>query len=196
MIVALVRCHVSVQGSVCTCFLKARLSQDLVCRVVCGRLVEVTSGHPRPSLFGHRGCPCRDPPVCRRVQGDSVATRQPWLCVCWSRDVVCVPCARVRGRASRSCATENTYTPARLEALVKLSVVAIHSPSYHFDQIFCGLWVFLVQDLIEMLLLAVCSVAIHLVHANTNLFLGRLINFECCPWVSLQSFATREHYQL
>ena len=128
----------------------------------------------RPCLScWYRGCPCRDPPVCRRVQGDSVATRQPWLCVCWSRDVVCVPCARVRGRASRSCATENTYTPARLEALSKLSVVAIYSPSYHFDQIFCGLWVLhLVQDLIEMLLFAVCSVAIHLVHANTNLFVS------------------------
>ena len=30
----------------------------------------------------------------------------------------CVPCARVR--TSRSCAPENAYTPARLEALVKL----------------------------------------------------------------------------
>ena len=52
----------------------------------------------------------------------------------------CVPCPRVRGRTSRSCATENTYTPARLEALCKLSVVAILSPSYHFHQFFCGLW--------------------------------------------------------
>ena len=36
-----------------------------------------------------RGCPCRDPPVCHRVQGDSVAKRHPLLCVCWSRDLVC-----------------------------------------------------------------------------------------------------------
>ena len=35
----------------------------------------------------------------------------------------CVLCARVR--VSRSCATENTHTPARLEALFELSVVTI-----------------------------------------------------------------------
>ena len=48
----------------------------------------------------------------------------------------CVPCVRVSGRTSRSCATENTYTPAPLEALFKLSVVAILNPSYHLRQIF------------------------------------------------------------
>ena len=38
-----------------------------------------------------RGCPCRDPPVCHKVQGDSVSKRQPilvWLLVCsesWHR---------------------------------------------------------------------------------------------------------------
>ena len=64
--------------------LKARLSQNLVCRVVfcrVGRLVErvgVLAGTP----------------VCHRVQGDSVAKRQPLLCVRWSRDVL-VFCALV-----------------------------------------------------------------------------------------------------
>ena len=47
--------------------------------------------------------------MCHRVQGDSVAQRQPLLCVCWSRDVVCALRARVRDRASRTCVTENTY---------------------------------------------------------------------------------------
>ena len=112
----------------------------------------------------------------------SVTKRQPLIvCVVTSR----VPCARVP-RVSRdvlttvcsSCATEKTCIPARLEALVELSVVAILSPSYHFHQNFCILWVLsptrhLVEDLIEISLLAVSSVAIHLVHANTNLFVSR-----------------------
>ena len=59
-----------------------------------------------------------------------------------------------------------------------------------------GLWVLsptrhLVEDVIGIFLHAVCSVAIHLVHANTSqFFLGRLINFEgyrVCPWTLLQS---------
>ena len=83
----------------------------------------------------YRGCPCQDPPVCHRVQGDSVAKRQHLLCVV---GVVtsCVPCARAR--TSRSCATENTYTPARLEALFKLSVVTILNHSYQFTNFSAG----------------------------------------------------------
>ena len=134
-----------------------------------GRLVVGTSCGP-PTAFTvwapvYRGCPCRDPLVCHRVQGDSVAKRQPLLFVC------------VVGGA-----TENTYTPARLEALSKLSVVAILSPPYHFLQIFNGLWVLsptrhlvrhvlhLVRDLVDIFSLVVCSVAIRLVHVNANLF--------------------------
>ena len=100
----------------------------------------------------------------------------------------CVLCARVSrvlrdvkttGRVS--CATENTYTSARLEALSKLSVVIILSHSYHFHQIFCGFWVLfstrhLVRDFIGLFLLVVGSVAIHLVHVNANLFLSRKID--------------------
>ena len=80
-----------------------------------------------------------------------------------------------------SCATENTYTPARLEALYKLSIVTILSHSYHVHQIVCGFWVLfstrhLVRDLIGLFLLVVGSVAIHLVHVNANLFLTRKID--------------------
>ena len=82
---------------------------------------------------------------------------------------------------SSSCATDNIYTPARLEALFKLSVVTFLSHSYHVHQIFYGLWVLsptrhLVRDLIEFFLLAACSVAIHLVHQNANLFVSRTID--------------------
>ena len=138
-------------------------------------------------------------------QGDSVAKRQPF-CVLVGVVTSCVLCARVRGHVSHSCATENAYTPARLEALFKPSVVAILSHSYHFHHIFCGLWVLfptrhlvrcvrhLFRDLIGFFLLVVGNVAIHLVHANVNLFsLGRLINFECCrvcPWISRETCRT------
>ena len=83
---------------------------------------------------------------------------------------------------------ENTCTPARLEALFKLSVVTILRHSYRSLQHFCGLWVlsptrhlvrhilYLVRDLVGISLLAVCTVAIHLVHANANLFLSRKID--------------------
>ena len=108
-----------------------------------GRLVEFVSGHPQPSSFEalvYRGCPCRDPPVCHRVQGDSVAKRQP-LCVLVGVVTSCVLCTRVRGRLSRSCATENTYILARLEGLFKLSVVTILRHSYRSLKHLCGFWV-------------------------------------------------------
>ena len=43
-----------------------------------------------------------------RVQGDSVAKRQPFSI--FKVVTSCVLCARVRGHVPRSCATENTYT--------------------------------------------------------------------------------------
>ena len=114
----------------------------------------VTSGHPRPSLFGHR---CTVGVLAGRATESRVTLWQSANPCCVFVGVVtsCVPCARVHGRAPRSCATENTYTPDRLEALSKLSVVAIPSPSCHFDQIFCGLWVLpptrhLVEDLVDI----------------------------------------------
>ena len=45
------------------------VARPCLCRVA-GRSVSV-----RAPVY--RGCPCRDPPVCHRVQGDSVAKRQP-----------------------------------------------------------------------------------------------------------------------
>ena len=43
--------------------------------------VELVVGHPRPSLSG-TGVPCVSlPGLCHRVQGDSVAKRQPFFCV-------------------------------------------------------------------------------------------------------------------
>ena len=122
------------------------VARPCLCRVVVGRLscrgacVGPPTAFPVRALV-YRGCPCRDPPVCHRVQGDSGAKRQPTLCVLVGVVTSCVPCARVRGHVPRSCATENTYTPARLEALFKLSVVTILSHSYRLLQHFGGLWV-------------------------------------------------------
>ena len=118
------------------------VSRPCLCRVVCRRVVELVGP---PTAFPvwapvYRGCPCRDPPVCHRVQGDSVAKRQPF-CVLIGVVTSCVLCARVRGRVSRSCATENTDTPARLEALFKLSVITILRHLYRSLRHFCGLWV-------------------------------------------------------
>ena len=141
------------------------------------------SGHPRLSLCGHQctvGVLAGTHP-CATVSRVSLWQKANPCCVfvgVVGVSTSCVPCAHVRVRTSHSCAIENNCVPARLEALSKLSVVAILSASYHFHQIFCGLWVLsptrhLVRDLIGILLLAVCSVAIHLVHANANLFLSR-----------------------
>ena len=77
---------------------------------VCGRLCGGYCGPPTAFPVWapvYRGCPCRDPPVCHRVQGDSVAKRQPSLCVVVGvLGVVtsCVPCARVP-RVSRDVLT-------------------------------------------------------------------------------------------
>ena len=56
------------------------------------RPLGVVVGHPRPpsvEALVYCGCPCRDPPVCLRVQDDSVTERQPRACG-W-----CVSCHRV-----------------------------------------------------------------------------------------------------
>ena len=167
----------------------------LVCVLWLAVLMEVASGHSTAFPVGHRvyrGCPCRDPPG---VPQSPVRLfgKAPTLLgvVVGVLGVVTsgVHCARVP-RVSRdvtttvcgSCATEITHNPARLEALVKLSVVTILSHSYHFHQIFCGFVGalspnrHLVRDLIGLFLLVVGSVAIHLVYANANLFLSRNID--------------------
>ena len=103
-----------------TCLPKARLSQDLVCRVsFVGRYVVDLSGatHGLPA-HGPPRVPwvsCLDPQGCRRVQDGPVTKSQP-LCVLVGVVTSCVLCARVP-RVLRdvlttgciSCATENTY---------------------------------------------------------------------------------------
>ena len=113
-----------------------------------------------------------------RVHGDSVAKRQP-LCVLVGVVTSCVLCARVRSHVPRSCATENTYTPARLEAPFKLSVVIFLEHSYRSLQHLSPTRhlvrsdLHLIRDIVEIVLLVVGSAAIHLVHANANLFLSQ-----------------------
>ena len=101
--------------SVGTCFLRARLSQTCRCRVVGRRLVEaVVVGHPRPSLFGHQCTVGVLAGIYRCATESRVTLWQSTnpCCVCVGVVGVvtsCVPCARVRGRTSRSCATESSY---------------------------------------------------------------------------------------
>ena len=83
-----------------------------------------------------RGCPCWDPPVCHRVQGDSVAKRQALMCVFVG--VV----GKVRSCALHSCSWSYITLVCNWEHLHSCSTgSAILSPSYHFFQIFGGLWV-------------------------------------------------------
>ena len=87
----------------CQCYL------GLVVVLVMSRGARLSS-HPRPSSVRGTGVvgPCRDPPVNRRVEDDSVTKGQPIFVVV----VVCsCQCLRVRGRGrvSRSNATENMY---------------------------------------------------------------------------------------
>ena len=154
--------------------LNARLSQDLVLVVWSVVVSWSLSGHPTAlpcSGTGVRWLSLPGPTGATESKVNSVANRQP-LCV-----TSCVLCTRVRGRVSRSCATENTKKPARLEALFKLSVVTILRHLYRSHQNFCGLWVLfpirhLVRHVLHLVrvLLVVSGVAIRLVHANASLF--------------------------
>ena len=90
--------------------LKARLSRDLVFVVWSVVVSWSLSGHPRPSLLGHR-CTVGVLAGTHRCATESrvtVARHQP-LCVLVGVVTSCVLCARFRVRVSRSCATENTY---------------------------------------------------------------------------------------
>ena len=147
----------------CTCVSRPCLS---CCRLSSCRVVELVgppTAFPRTaprvpwvSFLDPRGCQSPDDPV-----GKS----QP-LCVLVGVVTSCVLCARVRGRVSRSCATENTYRPARLEAVFSpFSDICVVRPKisavFRFG---CSV------QLVEMFLLVVAS---RLVHANANLFLSR-----------------------
>ena len=202
----------------------------LVCVLWLAVLMEVASGHSTAFPVGHRvyrGCPCRDPPG---VPQSPVRLfgKAPTLLgvVVGVLGVVTsgVHCARVP-RVSRdvtttvcgSCATEITHNPARLEALVKLSVVTILSHILIISTKFSvGLWVLSLQIVILFeissdfsCLLSAVSQFILFTQMQICFFLGILINFECCrvcPWTSLQSsrLDTRctscqlccEHFQL
>ena len=103
------------------------VSRPCLSCVVCRSLGRGAVGPPTAFPRTVRRVPlvsCLDRRGCHSVQDDLVTKSQP-LCVLVGVVTSCVLCARVRGRVSRSCATENTYTPPRLEALFKLSVVAI-----------------------------------------------------------------------
>ena len=97
------------------------------------------------------------------------------MCVLVGVVTSCVLCARVRGRVSRSCATENTYTPPRLEALFKLSVVAILRHLCRSLQHLCGCTQNPSTCSTRSFLLSAVS-QIHLIYVNANLFLSRKID--------------------
>ena len=119
------------------------VARPCLCRVVGRRVVELVRP---PTAFPvrapvYRGCPCRDSPVCHRVQGDSVAKRQP-LCVLVGVVTSCVLCARVLGRVSRPCAYEKEYLHScSTGSAVHALFVAILRHLYRSLQHFCGLWV-------------------------------------------------------
>ena len=186
VIVALLRYHVKLQVSVSTWLLYRTFDSRLV--VVWRSFV---GGH---LVVGHR---CTVGVLARTHRSATESRVTLWQSAnpcCVFVGVVgvvtsCVPCARVRGRTSRSCATENTYTPAPLEALFKLSVVANLSPSYPFHQFFLRVAGALSHSSScstrsssrsrsrrNCSCLLVGSVSIHLVHVNANLFVSRWID--------------------
>ena len=74
----------------------------------------------------YRGCPCRDPLVCHRVQGDSVAKRQPF-CVCVGvLGVVtsCVPCAQ-RSTCVEGCVYNLFVAHVQKRILTKATMVCV-----------------------------------------------------------------------
>ena len=121
--------------------------------VVVGRLRGGYVGPPTAFLRRGTGVlwvSCLEPPVCPKVQDDLEAKSQPPTLLGVDVGVLggvtsCILCARisrvlrdVKTTGRISCATENSCTPARLEALSKLSVVTVLSHWYHFHQILCS----------------------------------------------------------
>ena len=185
-----------------------------VSRLVCvllsfvgGRLCGACCGPPTAFPVGHR---C----TVGVLAGTHRCGKAPTLlCVVVGVVGVVTSCARVP-RVSRdvitsgcsSCATEITYTPARLEALFELSVVAIlrhlHRSLHHF----CGLLGALSNSSScsrsHRHVLACC---LHLVHVNAKLFLSRWIDqwychelhwaqSRCCTAFSLALLDTHKFY--
>ena len=113
--------------SVSTLFLETTFVLTLVCVLwsfVCSRLHGGSRATHGPSLFGHRctvGVLAGTHRCATESRGDSVG-KTPTL-VCVGVVTSCMPCARVR--TSRSCATENTTTPAA-KMLEMFSKVKVH----------------------------------------------------------------------
>ena len=63
----------------------------------------------------YRGCPCRDPRGCHRVQDDSVAKRIPFVEVVVGVVMLCGRRVRVHGRETVSDATENLQKKEKME---------------------------------------------------------------------------------
>ena len=155
--------------------------------------MEVASDHPRLPCGTpvYRGCPCWNPPVCHRVLGDTVAKRQPFLVcllvlmesrrrVCLAHVFVVVHHAHVQLRILtplldwKRCPSSQS-SPFSVHRIISTKFSAGCGCSLQlvilFDTIFISFeisW--------KMFLLAVCSVAIHLIHVNANLFLSRKID--------------------
>ena len=129
------------------------------CRLSSCRVVELVGP---PTAFPRTGLrvpwvSCLDTLGFHRVQDDPVTKSQP-LCVLVGIVTSCVLCARFRDRVSSSCATGNTYTPTRLEALFKLSIVTIFRHLYRVflvgalsNSSSCSKF-YLVEDIIENVL--------------------------------------------
>ena len=176
----------------CAClhlWLKARLTQTFLS---CGLLLVVVVlvvGHPRPSRVRApvcSGCPCRDPRGCDRVPLSRMTLRQSanplscWLESWCSVTVVFVVVVVKRVRVYLRTLThlldwKRLFNSCQSYSFSIISFVPF-VPSVPFAPKISAVGVpttrHLVEDLIEILLLAVCSVAIHLVHANTNLFVS------------------------
>ena len=194
--------------SIRTSLLKARfVSRPCLSCVVCRSLRRGAVGPPTASPRTRTHVPwvsCLDP---RGVtESRMTLSQRSNLCVLVGVVTSCVLCACVRGRVSRSCATENTYTPPRLEALFKLSVVAILRHLYRSLQHLCGCTQNPSTWSTRSFLLSAVSQSTLFTYKKISFFLRRLINFECCrvcPWISLRR-DTRciscqrycEHFQL
>ena len=167
-----------------------------------GRCVVELSCQPRPPACGPRvpWVSCLDPLVCHRVQDNPVTKSQP-LCVLVGVVTSCVLYARVRGRVSRSCATENTHTrPPRLERCSSSQSSPVSGICVVRSNISAGCWCS-VQFVIlfDTFFLVVGSVAIHLVYINANLFVS--LKIDQLRMLSLDTRCTScqrccEHFQL
>ena len=223
--------HVSIHLSSLTArlsvlvFLKARLSEACRCLTV------VLVGHPRPSHSGtgvpwvYRGCPAwthlcgSESRMTLRQRANPLSS---WVESCCSVMVVFVFVVVVEVvRSAFVYVTENTYKPARLEALFKLSVVLLLSHLFRVIraiQTICTtrtIQIFqisegastrfsaacvpttrhLVRDLIGLfLLLSAVSQSILFAQMQICSTSRRLINIErcrVCPSISMQSSRQR-----